>query len=158
MQYNNKCPIWGTEANRGFINHDINEWESPRTGGKYKLDLPTFRRLEGTPLEGNEKVKLTDWLIAERKKGVESPLDDEKIIKYIKTQPEKPMSERIKDFMSYLVSAYALGEEFDILYGYRPIEPSQHYPMLAYSGSTTVRNLTAIASYCTNKGIFRGDY
>ena len=162
MQDDQRCPIWGTGANIKIESSQIREWESPRTGGKYKLDPPIFRRLEGTPLESappstpleeNEKVKLTDWLIAERKKGVESPIVTDKVIEYIKTQPEKPMSERIKDFMAHLVGAYPLGFAVVIIpLPYQETSPSQNYEMLAHSSSLTFESLKAIAIYCANKG------
>ena len=162
MQYNDKCPIWGTGAHvsppddTGSVHI-----ESPRTGGKFIINSETLAKIQDLPenllsfypLEENEKVKLTDWLIAERKKGVESPLVTNEVIEYIKTQPEKPMSERVKDFMIYLVGAYPLGFAVVIIpLPYQETSPSQNYEMLAHSSSLTFESFKVIAFYCANNG------
>ena len=150
---NTRCPIWGTEANvydaSASDNHRVS---SPRTGGSYKINMYCCININEKIQNEQNKVKLTNWLIAERKKGVESPLVTDDVIEYIKTQPEKPMSERIKDFMIYLLGEYSLGQKILIPLDFDQVDQTQHSEMLAHSSSLTFDNLNAIASYCTNKG------
>ena len=83
-----KCPIWGTEAERIPISNRSQKsmYDSPRAGGKYRItnvDVQYLRELS----DGN-KARLTDWLIEQRQFGNETPeITVEEIDQAKKTRP-----------------------------------------------------------------------
>lgn len=163
MQDDQRCPIWGTVAHVSPLDDTGSvHIESPRTGGKFIINSETLAKIQDLPenllsfypLEENEKVKLTDWLIAERKKGVESPLVTDDVIEYIKTQPEKPISERVKDFIINFPGEHSSMVDISMKMGADNL-PEGGYPpyMLAYSSSLSSIALTPIIEHCHKNGL-----
>jgi hypothetical protein len=65
------CPIWGTNFNRHSIEGEFHILDSPRAGGKYKIDAASLEALKKASPE--QKACLTNWLVKQRKMGVECP-------------------------------------------------------------------------------------
>lgn len=83
-----KCPIWGTDAERTPISNRPQKsvYDSPRAGGKYKITNVIVQYLCELP-DGN-KARLTDWLIKQRQFGNEIPeITEEEIDQAKKTRP-----------------------------------------------------------------------
>jgi hypothetical protein len=66
------CPIWGTAANKESLpGCDASRYISPRAGGAYEIDSTTEFAIKS--LRVPEKVKLTTWLVNQRKLGNQYP-------------------------------------------------------------------------------------
>lgn len=67
-----KCLIWDTPAKVSRDNSILTIYvDSPRSGGKYSVELLTGKRL--ISLAHREKVRLTNWLVEQRRLGTTCP-------------------------------------------------------------------------------------
>jgi hypothetical protein len=68
------CVIWGTPATAGPATLNGLAWyDSPRAGGKYRINDWTSAKLESMRLDDRWKARLTTWLVNQHRAGVESP-------------------------------------------------------------------------------------
>lgn len=108
MNDENKCPIWGTLAECTYGEGPVVLVTSPRAGGKYSSAM------RGSDLGGLDykiKVKLTSWLVEQRRLGTESPLIDDTVINNIKNHRTLTLQERADKVLIFLVnSTKKLGE------------------------------------------------
>lgn len=67
------CPIWGTAASEDGkdLSKDQYWYDSPRAGGKFRIDGTSKKELGLSSLP--QKVALTDWLVKQRRAGIEYP-------------------------------------------------------------------------------------
>ena len=79
MNHDSSCPIWDTPAVHssilGQLSTSIN---SPRVGGKYVVDDKDMGIF--SELKDHDKVKLTSWLVEQRRFGNLYPKITEKVI------------------------------------------------------------------------------
>ena len=144
-----KCLIWGTEADVGDISRELCV-DSPRAGGKYKTHFNFFgyppKHLKNFKKKStfDEKVKLTDWLVEQREAGVEVPHIDSGVLEHIKTRGEKGDEERIDSIMLYLVEEYTVGDQIFFEF------PAMM--LMAISGSSGDSEALAYLDECVSRG------
>lgn len=101
MKNQTECAIWGTDANYQHLS-DSKNWlyDSSRTGGKYIISSKVQHYL----LEINDetKTRLTDWLINQRRLGVEYPKITMKQIEQAKITRPTSMIDRANSLLVYL--------------------------------------------------------
>lgn len=106
------CPIWGTEAERGFTDGDQRKIKSPRTGGTYWIS----GRAEITvkSCDPRTKARLTTWLVDQRKFGVTSPLVTPKQIELAKHSKALTVHERTDRILQFAQEeTNTIGDEID---------------------------------------------
>jgi hypothetical protein len=69
-----RCPIWGTPARELLATGHKREIVSPCAGGRYVIFSPAHAMLARQPLGDREKIRLTDWLMGQRRDGEACPL------------------------------------------------------------------------------------
>lgn len=71
--FSEKCPIWGTDASEDGKNLSADKYwyDSPRAGGKFEIDGTSIDELMHFSIA--QKVALTDWLVKQRRMGVDCP-------------------------------------------------------------------------------------
>lgn len=95
-----KCLIWGTPAkHRIDLEYPRNLHNSPRAGGKYSMrDLA---HVMISSLTDPEKVKLTSWLVEQRRLGNERPEVDLPDLDDILSHPESSVQARMDNLLRY---------------------------------------------------------
>lgn len=71
MEQQTECPIWGTPATETATSRDGRQINSPRAGGTYFITGTAAAVL--TNRDDADKVKLTSWLVEQRRLGVSCP-------------------------------------------------------------------------------------
>ena len=71
MNHNGECPIWGTKADMERQSIEYSFVNSPRTGGRYKINHEESLRIPAK--DELEKARLTSWLVEQRQLGEEYP-------------------------------------------------------------------------------------
>ena len=147
-----KCLIWGTEADVGDIGGALYV-DSPMAGGKYKThfeidgSLPKHLNNFKNKSAVDEKIKLTDWLIERRKAGEEVPYIDEGVLQDAITRPEKEMSQRIKDLLLFYDDNYRVNEHVNV--------EENAMILMAHSSSPEYSEMYDIVKTCALKGYLR---
>ena len=106
MENNQKCPIWGTEAE---INRDesggngagASNVSSPRAGGKFYIT-----DIVSGPLGNSEeqlKIKITSWILQQNKFG-NVPAITQKIIEEANSWPKSKVWDRADNLLRYIDS------------------------------------------------------
>lgn len=98
------CPIWGTPATIIKEYQGAASIDSPRTGGAYVIEGWTIVRLkmQTLKLEDATKVRLTSWLIEQRRLGEKYPPITLETIGDAKQRRDLPIYERMDRFLRYL--------------------------------------------------------
>jgi hypothetical protein len=91
------CPIWGTPVEELATSPagDIRV-RSPRTNGEYRITGTARSAVARAP--GDQKARLTTWIIDQRRGGDGAPLVTEEVLEGIKTRRLLRMSERKRRF------------------------------------------------------------
>lgn len=107
------CPIWGTKAvvetdgkqydpnstvryvHRGIVN-------STRTGGAYEIDIQAYRIVGSSQYPMENKLKLTTWLIDQRKMGIKVPKISSAVIENVNTFSHLAVMERANRLLRYI--------------------------------------------------------
>ena len=142
-----KCPIWGNSVKFEKTDGE-GVFDSPRAGGKYKLEAilkPLVEKIYNGNFTVDEKIKLTDWLIDQRKAGVEVPLIDVDALQNAKARSKKMMQERVDRFIFFLAQKYEVGEV--IVFG----EQDSHI-LMAHSSSYKEDEVFGFRRHCVSKG------
>ncbi|MCY4174449.1 MAG: hypothetical protein OXF25_10425 [Cyanobacteria bacterium MAG CAR3_bin_5] len=101
-------PIWGTPADCLFSEDEaqrrrVRLYDSPRCGGRYSID--NFITETGIKnLDDREKVRLTSWLIEQRRNGIECPIITSDIIEDMKQRSHMSVPDRADMILKYLQS------------------------------------------------------
>ena len=72
MNHSGECPIWGTKADMERQSIEYSFVNSPRTGGRYKINHEESLRISAK--DELEKARLTSWLVKQRQLGEECPV------------------------------------------------------------------------------------
>ena len=163
-----ECPIWGTKALLVESRGDSLMIDSPRAGGKYKITGSALAVLEGNPFDQKENVKLTDWLVDQREKGIKEPEINTRILEDAKDRPEKTVQERTNSLILYLAENYGIGEKLFFMemesmassHGEVKIIGNTVTPLMAYSSSTRKEEMDKfLEALIKNKYLeVKGDY
>ena len=140
------CPIWGTPAEIELMDDEYYAIDSPRVGGKYRINSSIVEVLHEN-LTDDKKIKLTDWLIEEREKGAEEPpYIDEKILEDVKARSKKRIQERIDNLMLFLARRYEIGDSIET-------QKEDVIMMLtAHSSSLTEEEAFGFLRHCASEG------
>ena len=65
-----KCPIWWTPAKENYGDGDGRKIISARAGGPYFISGSAVAVLENYNNDNPIKVRLTDWLVEQRRLGI----------------------------------------------------------------------------------------
>ena len=153
------CAIWHTEARmrprpKGVGPHRILLMDSPRAGGKYQIDDVLDYELRERP-DGLWKVRLTTWLVNERRLGNEWPVVTRKRVEEAREGSigNMPVTQRADRILLYLAdrSQQTLGRAVN--FDARPNPGSSierremYYQMLAHSASLNSEELLCLVRY-----------
>ena len=141
------CRIWG-EENRalGYAKQDSNKVvveKSARAGGGYVLISGTKPWI--TQLSGEEKARLTTWLIDQRSQGNEQPKITVETIQYVKNRRPLPAHERAERLLHFIADQT---NPVGTSYGIRQVEPAAY----AWSESVDGGEIGYFVDYLTKEG------
>ncbi len=159
--YNAKCPIWGTPARPIQNGSDAEEFDSPRTGGKYRLTGSAAEVVKNPSDDSRFRTRLTDWLIQERRSGIPRPQIDSYLVQDVQERKigrDRGIMERADAVLEYLANnVNRLGDQ--VLYdaefekflpggSIRLTAPgARFYELLACSGSVDYQELVFLLEY-----------
>lgn len=116
MIENKPCLIWNSPALAYYKYRDsnlISKWNSPRVRGEYEHSVEVEDQIK--ELEDRDKVKLTSWLIEQRKFGIQTPKITGDVISMAKERRISVVSERTNKILKYLEAiSPSAGREFSI--------------------------------------------
>lgn len=74
MNENGTCAIWNTPISSPIYDENYKQYvDSPRAGGKYRLDVVGRAAMKISKLDDRAKARLTTWLIEQRELGDACP-------------------------------------------------------------------------------------
>ena len=153
------CPIWGTPATEisAFGDYGRNI-DSPRAGGRYFIDGTAEILIE--KCGDRVKVRITTWLVEQRRLGISRPIIHENTIREAKQRRDTDVSGRADDILSYLATrSKTLGTQIgyrisNISHGYEPRTLADVYlEFLAHSGCVGEEDFLFLLNYLTICGL-----
>lgn len=149
MTTESTCPIWGTPATQvqssGY--GDKRVMDSRRAGGRY-LVTGTAASMLGNFTE-SDKVRLTSWLLEQRRLGVTCPEVSSTTLKEVELHRRPSVHERADALLRYLA---AKSDLLGTVVAFRiPIEPKSSatvYELLASTASRQESEVVTLAEYC----------
>ena len=148
---NMTCPIWGNEFEaQGFLiprTNTIHVSDSPRAGGGLQIDyILTLGQVPS--MSGQEKARLTTWLVDQRLQGNQQPTVTEEIISLAKTRRPLQVHERAEKLLRFLASSTeTIADHVDLSRG-----SYESLLALAWSESTTRSDLVYLVDYLKATG------
>jgi hypothetical protein len=131
------CPIWGTSATVTAEKPDPFSWLvfSERTGGKYEVTSTTVDGILRT-IDSSVKLRLTTWLIDQRKCGTLCPVVSESIVSAAQTWAPLSVSDRADRALQFIAEqTRILGQRVDLSNFYDrmlPLTESQQREEVAF--------------------------
>lgn len=153
MATNFTCPIWGTPATeRASTDHgDKLEVNSPRAGGRYLVTGTAVSML--TSRSEPDKVKLTSWLVEQRRLGVDCPELTSSSLKQIGHQRLPSVYERVDALIRYLAAkSEMLGHVVQFYSEDNSEAPATQDELLAWTASRKFSEVMTLAEYCEEQG------
>lgn len=92
MNHSGECPIWGTKADMERQSIEYSFVNSPRTGGRYKINHEESLRISAK--DELEKARLTSWLVKQRQLGEECPVVTANVVEDAIRRPGLSVHER----------------------------------------------------------------
>ena len=156
---NATCPIWGTQAFEHPTGRDGRVMDSPRAGGKYFVSGRAITVLK--TCKDVVKVRLTTWLVGQRRLGIEWPEIDARTISEAQHARDLRISERADGILRCLdASSNFLGREIDYRIPNNQTEIGtvghpelNYYELLAHSGCLSDRDLFFLLNYLSERGL-----
>lgn len=143
-----ECPIWGTEAQSIPTSRDVRDIDSPRAGGRYFISRSAEAILG--QLDEKNKVKLTSWLVEQRRLGVPCPEVLSNNISEIKLRRPQDIAERADNFLRYISSKSKFIGDF-VYYSIRDENNSVINEILSWTGSLNFREVNYLSVYCEDQ-------
>jgi nucleoside 2-deoxyribosyltransferase len=147
MATQSTCPIWQTPATDHPTTRDGLHVNSPRAGGEYFVSGTATAMLASR--SEPEKVKLTSWLIEQRRLGVTCPEVSSDTLGEVMQRRSPSVHERAdallrylaakSDLLGHVVKFYALDNAKD------PVSANE---LLAWTASTRLSEVITLAEYC----------
>ena len=101
MKQESRCPIWDTPASGEYLSHkNVTRIDSPRAGGEYIISGEAIERLP--QLDERGKVRLTTWLVDQRRLGVKCPEIFRKMITEAEPQKDLSIHDRADRLLQYI--------------------------------------------------------
>ena len=163
MNENPTCPIWGTPASdlssRGLDGFLI---DSPRAGGKYLISGTAVIVLKSCV--DHLKMRLTTWLVEQRRLGNNCPVITTKTIEDAKQWRDSNISDRANGILTYLAKrSEILGTRIDyrIYSANYPCKLDQlfdnlhkiYFELLSHSGSVGEQDFLFLMDYLKRCGL-----
>lgn len=147
MTTNSTCLIWNTPATNHPTARDGTCRDSPRAGGKYFI-ASTAERVLAQLMEA-EKVKLTSWLIEQRRSGVSCPEVTSATLDDVTQRRDPSVHDRADSLLRYLASrSRLLGHvvKFYPMDNSGPLHVENE--LLAWTGSRKMSEVIMLVEYC----------
>ena len=160
MSDDTTCPIWGTSATVcPIFDKDGQKLDSARAGGKYLVTGTTESQLED--YDEKLKVRLTTWLIEQRRLGNYCPEISTKTLNEVRYAKDKPVHSRADGILRYLAEkTNLLGET--IIFRFKcpqdsSVEESDrnYWSLLAHSESIDKKDLVFLLKSLEERGLLK---
>ena len=123
----------------------IRRLQSERADGTYAITMDAERYLTG--FDDHAKARLTTWLLDQRAQGDDCPLISGEVIDYASAKRPLSVDERAERLLRYL------GAQSDALGAHLTVSRT---PVLAWTESTDVREVSYLADYLDDCGLITG--
>lgn len=151
MSTNATCPVWGTPATETPSTRTGRQIESSRAGGSYFITDSAVASFGAR--DDAFKVKLTSWLVEQRRLGVASPevfgttLDD------VKNRRAPSVHDRADSLLRYLAtSSELLGTVVKFFAEDNSKNPEPANMLLAWTSSQRISEVITLAEYSASEG------
>lgn len=145
------CPIWGTQADViPTLSLDGESIDSPRAGGKYFISGSAISYIENRTDFLPIRIRLTTWLVNQRRSGTSWPEINTKLIKDAEHWEDMAIMERADRVLEYLSDkSVFLGTEvpYRLPVPSRPDIDKTYYELLAHSGSADEKDFIYLLDY-----------
>ena len=158
MNYDSKCPIWGTPAKRIRVSGGrlATTIDSRRVGGLYMVDHKAEKKI--SELSDHDKVKLTAWLVEQREFVKKFPQITEEVVSKARQRKQLRVSDRADGFLKFLkTKSHILGTAVDIVV-YREntlsnsiADYSEYFDLLILSECANLNELRYLLDYLENQ-------
>lgn len=152
MATNSTCPIWGTPATEiqsgDYGNKRV--MDSPRAGGKYLVTRTVASML--TQRSDLDKVRLTSWLLEQRRLGVECPKIESNTLKEIERLRPLSVHDRADALLRYLAAkSDLLGTVVAFRVPIASKSAATVHEILAWTASRQESEVVTLAEYCNTQ-------
>ena len=147
MNHNGECLIWGTKADMERQSIEYSFVNSPRTGGRYKINHEESLRIPAK--DELEKARLTSWLIEQRQLGEKCPVVTANVVEDAIRRPRLSVHERADRLLRCVAS-----EVSDIAGTFNSPQFESHpftQARLAWSESTRLKELEYLMAYLASR-------
>lgn len=117
-----KCLIWGTPAEVGYLVNDRYWVKSTRAGGRYKITGSAQAMINNGHLDEAGKAKLTTVLIDHRREREDAPMVDSTLLEGVKEARALPPATRADRLLRYIATIESSSPGHPVRLGY-PIVP-----------------------------------
>ena len=161
MVNNQKCIIWGVPATIEQDPRDGCLMNSPRAGGKYFIADTAVSSLQKFQNDFQIKVRLTDWLIDQRQRGVSCPEIYTTIVSQLKQWKDRKVDDRADSILRYLsAKSKILGTRvnFDLnwsVYQVNEDPKKTFYELLAHSGCVGEDDFRFLLKYLEHRRLIK---
>jgi hypothetical protein len=151
MELDYNCPIWGTPAKREWTPRDGTMVFSSRAGGLYFISNTADVNLR--TFSDAEKVKLTDWLVLQRRLGVERPEVLTNNLDEAKKRHSMRVQERADALLRFLASKNArLGTQISFQIPGIGMPQEDLNQLLAWTGSVEPSEVVVLIKHGEKQG------
>jgi nucleoside 2-deoxyribosyltransferase len=140
-----RCPIWNTPADNPLFN-DINNvyYDSPRAGGRYRINDRALALLEKNNPSPIERACLTTWLDSQREAGEKWPLIAFEFIGGLSSLRPLTTTARIEKALLYFNKRIRIGGKIAITPSTFPEELTDDFDLMVVTESPTLIELLAL--------------
>ena len=161
MNENSTCAIWDTPATETPANGDGRSIDSPRAGGRYFIS-GTAEAVLGN-CDYHVRVRLTTWLVEQRRLGILSPEITARTIDNAKQSRDSDVSDRADSILRHLGErSETLGNQvwFRIITKLFNIEQLHdrekvYFELLSHSGCVGEKDLLFLLTYLQDRGLIK---
>ncbi len=144
------CPIWQTPATDHPTTRDARHVHSSRAGGEYFVSGTAATMLASLGIQ--DKVKLTSWLVEQRRLGVNCPEISSNTLDEVKQRRALDVHERADALLRYLAAKSDLLGHVVKFYAEDTTKfPETENELLAWTASTRLSEVMTLAEYCSTE-------
>lgn len=150
MNRDDECPIWGTLATFAPTIGDFSEVQSARAGGAYTIS-GSAKSLVGQSTQP-EKVKLTSWLVEQRRHSGPCPKISGDTLAEIANRRAPSVHERADCLLRYLAASSALiGSAVTFNTKGDPQQSKTLWEAFAWTSSSKAEEVVTLIEYCAEE-------
>lgn len=148
----NACPIWGTPATiLGDDGRDGTAVDSSRAGGEYFVTGTAESMLSS--LDESTKVRLTSWLVEQRRVGASRPEISSTTLDEVKARRPPTVHERADNLLRYLAGkSDLLGTVVKFYAEDNTKAPGEANALMAWTASRRLSEVITLAEYAHAEG------